>query len=35
MERIPMNMQSGDAYAAADSSVDFLTDAIISLIEAY
>jgi len=35
MERIPMNMQGGDAYAAADCSVDLLTDAIISLMEAY
>ena len=35
MERIPMNMQGGDAYAAADNSVDLLTDAIISLMEAY
>jgi len=35
MERIPLNMQGGDAYAAADYSVDLLTDAIISLMEAY
>ena len=35
MERIPMNMQGGDAYAAADYSVDLLTDAIISLMDAY
>jgi hypothetical protein len=35
MDRIPMNLQGGDAYAAADNSVDLLTDAIISLMEAY
>jgi len=35
MERIPMNMRGGDAYAAADYSVDLLTDAIISLMDAY
>ena len=35
MERIPINMQHGDAYAAADYSVDLLNDAIITLMEAY
>jgi len=35
MERIPFNMRDGDAFAFADDSVDYLTDAIISLMEAY
>ena len=35
MGRIPVNMQHGDAHAAADYSVDLLTDAIIYLMEAY
>ena len=35
LERIPMNLQEGDAYAAADDSVDLLTDAIITLMDAY
>jgi len=35
MDRIPMNLQGGEAYAAAEYSVDLLTDAIISLLEAY
>lgn len=35
MERIPVNLQNGDAYAAADDSVDLLTDAIIYLMDAY
>jgi hypothetical protein len=35
MERIPPNLQSGDAYATADESVDVLTDAIIGLLDAY
>ena len=35
MERIPLNLRDGDAYAAADYSVDLLTDAIISLMDAY
>jgi len=35
MERIPANMKDGDAYAAADDSVDLLTDVIIFLMDAY
>ena len=35
MERIPENMQDGDAYAAADESIDILTDAIETLSDAY
>ena len=35
LERIPLNLKYGDAYAVADYSVDLLTDAIISLMEAY
>jgi len=35
MERIPENMQEGDAYAAADDSVELLTDAIAILMDAY
>lgn len=35
MERIPVNMKNGDAYAATDDSVDLLTDAIIYLMDAY
>jgi hypothetical protein len=35
LERIPTNFKEGDAYAAADDSVDLLTDAIITLMQAY
>jgi hypothetical protein len=35
MERIPENMHAGDAYAAADDSVDLLTDAVLNLMDAY
>jgi hypothetical protein len=35
MERIPFNMCDGDAHAAADNSIDLLTDAVLSLMEAY
>jgi hypothetical protein len=35
MERIPMNMQDGEAYAAAEYSVDLLNDAIVTLMDAY
>ena len=35
MERIPLNMQSGAAYYAADYSVDSLIYAIIGLLDAY
>jgi len=35
MERIPINLQEGDAYAAADYSVEQLTDAITTLMDAY
>jgi hypothetical protein len=34
-ERIPLNLIDGDASAAADYSVSLLTDAIISLMDAY
>ena len=35
MERIPLNLRSGDAYFSADYSVDAILDAIISLFDAY
>ena len=35
MERIPLNLRSGDAYFAADYSVDAIIDAIIDLLDAY
>jgi len=35
MDRIPENFQCGDAYAAADYSVDSLIDAIVGLSDAY
>jgi len=35
MEKIPFNMRDGDAYAAADYSVDMITDAIITLMDSY
>jgi hypothetical protein len=35
LERIPSNMHTGDAYAAAEDSVDMMTNAIVNLIEAY
>jgi hypothetical protein len=35
LERIPANLQGGDAYAAADISIDLLTDAIEALTDAY
>jgi hypothetical protein len=35
MLRIPINLQSGAAYAAADECVDILTGAIIALGDAY
>jgi hypothetical protein len=35
MKRIPENMHGGDAYAAADDSVDSLADAVSSLLDAY
>jgi len=33
--RIPENLQSGDAYAAADETVDILTDGIVFLSDAF
>jgi hypothetical protein len=35
MERIPENLQDGDAYADAENSVDTLNDAIMVLMDAY
>jgi len=35
LERIPFNLQDGDAAAAANDSLDFLSDAILNLMEAY
>ena len=35
MERIPQNMVDSDAHAAADDSIDLLTDAIVYLMDAY
>ena len=34
-DRIPDNLQDSDAYAAADESVELLTDAIDVLMDAY
>jgi len=35
MERIPLNLQSGNAYFEADYCVDAIIDAIIGLLNAY
>jgi hypothetical protein len=35
MERIPLNFQEGEAYAAADSAVELLSDAIGLLEDAF
>ena len=35
LERIPLNLQNGEAYAAADESVDTITDVILALWDAY
>ena len=35
MERMPINLQSGGAYTAADESVDAIIEAIIGLLNAY
>jgi len=35
MSRVPPNLQGGDAYAAADESVDAIVDAVSSLTDAY
>ena len=35
MERIPISLQEGDAYADADYSVEQLNDAIDTLMDAY
>ena len=35
IHRIPINLQSGDAYSAADNCIDTLTDAIDILSDAY
>jgi len=35
MERIPINLQGSDAYAAADESIELLDDAILTLMDAY
>ena len=35
MERIPLNLRSGNAYFEADYSVDTMLDAIIDLMRAY
>ena len=35
MERIPLNLRSGDAYLAADYSVDTIIETIIDLLRAY
>jgi len=35
MERIPENLQGGDAYSAAEESLDMLNDAIDALSDAY
>ena len=35
LERFPLNFRDGDAYAAADYSLDVIIDAICGLIDAY
>jgi hypothetical protein len=35
LERIPPNLTGGDAHAAADDSIDLVTDAIVNLMDAY
>jgi len=35
MKRIPLNMQGGDAYTAAEDCLEMLSDAILCLSEAY
>lgn len=35
MYRIPLNLQGGDAYAAAEESTVMLTEAICALVDAY
>ena len=35
IERIPLNMQGGEAYSNAEDSISILTDAVDLLIEAY
>jgi len=35
MAKVPLNLQSGDAYAAADESVDAIIDAVNCLEDAY
>ena len=35
LERIPLNLQNGEAYAMADCSIDIITDAIVFLSDAY
>jgi len=35
LENIPLNLQSGSAYADAEYSVDIIIDAIVELLNAY
>ncbi|MDR0302937.1 MAG: hypothetical protein LBI04_11595 [Treponema sp.] len=35
MERMPLNLQDSDAYAAADFSVESISDAVLGLSDAY
>jgi len=35
LNRIPLNLHGGEAYAAADDSLDYLCEAIIFLDDAY
>lgn len=35
LERIPLNLQGGDAYAVTEDVIDILTDSIITLMSVY
>ena len=35
LERVPFNLQNGDAFAEAECSLDIVTDAIVFLSDAY
>ena len=35
LDRIPDNLQGGDACAAAEDSIDFISEAISNLVDAY
>lgn len=35
LERVPLNLQGGDAYAITEEVIDILTDSIITLMSVY